>query len=423
MRTNTRHPQATAPRRVVVTGLGAITPCGLDAPSSWQAAVDGRSGIGPITKFDTTGWAVRIAGEVLGFDPTELSRADKKRMDTFTQYGVVASLEAVRDAGLDLDGGLGERAGVYVGTGIGGVPEIARMALTLENEGIKRVSPFFIPRSLTNLAAGHVAMRLGAQGPSLCISTACATGNHSIGEAWRVLRSGEADVVVAGGTESAIIPLGHGGFMVMRALSKRNDDPQTASRPFDIDRDGFVMGEGAGILVLEELEHARARGARIYCELLGYALNNDAHHMTAPPPGHAGAVRCMKAALRAARIEPSEVDYVNAHGTSTPANDENEVAAIKTVFGDHAQRLLVSSTKSVTGHLLGAAGGVEALFCARALHEGVAPPTATLQTPDPTFGLDFVQGEARQAPLDVAVSNAFGFGGTNATLVFGRFTG
>lgn len=410
-------------RRVVLTGLGAISPCGLDAASSWDAAVAGRSGIGPITRFDASDWPVRIAGEVDGFSPDALSHGDRKRMDTFSQYAVVASLEAVADAGLDPTEPLGDRAGVYVGTGIGGVPEIADKAVILHERGIRRISPFFIPRSLGNLAAGHVAMRLGARGPSLNISTACATGNHSIGEAWRVIRSGEAEVVVAGGAESAIIPLGLGGFMVMKALSKRNDSPQTASRPFDVDRDGFVMGEGAGVVVLEELEHARARGARIYCELVGYALTNDAHHMTAPPPGHEGAVRCMEAALRAARLSPDAVDYVNAHGTSTPANDENEVEALKTVFGSHASRLLVSSTKSVTGHLLGAAGGIEAVFCAKALHEGVVPPTATLETPDPGFGLDFVPREARKVPIGVALSNAFGFGGTNATLVFTRFTG
>ena len=410
-------------RRVVLTGLGAISPCGLDAPSSWAAAVAGRSGIGRITRFDASDWPVQIAGEVDGFAAPGLSHGDRKRMDTFSQYAVVASVEAVADAGLSIDQPLGERAGVYVGTGIGGVPEIADKAVILHEQGIRRISPFFIPRSLGNLAAGHVAMRLGAMGPSLNISTACATGNHCIGEAWRVIRSGEADVVVAGGAEAAIIPLGLGGFMVMKALSKRNDDPTTASRPFDIDRDGFVMGEGAGIVVLEELEHARARGARIYCEVTGYALTNDAHHMTAPPPGHTGAVRCMRAALRAAKVAPDAVDYVNAHGTSTPANDENEVQAIKTVFGDHARRLMVSSTKSVTGHLLGAAGGLEAVFCARALRDGVVPPTATLDTPDPAFGLDFVPREARQAPIGVAVSNAFGFGGTNATLVLSRFSG
>ncbi len=407
-------------RRVVITGLGAVSPCGNDARSSWASAVAGRSGIGPITRFDATDWPVQIAGEVRDFQGKGLSHADRKRMDRFSQFAMVAALEAVEDAGLPVDGSLGERTGVYIGTGIGGVPEIAENAVSLQENGVRRLSPFFIPRSLPNLAGGHVAMRLGAQGPSLCISTACATGNHSIGEAARVIRSGDADIVVAGGSEAAIIPLGLGGFMVMKALSRRNDDPLTASRPFDRDRDGFVMGEGAGVVVLEEREHALARGATIYCELLGYAQNNDAHHMTAPPPGHAGAVRCMRAALVNAGLGPQDIDYVNAHGTSTPANDIEEAAAIVTVFGDHARRMMVSSTKSVTGHLLGAAGGLEAVFCAMALSKGMVPPTATLQNRDEAIDLDLVPGEARAAPLRAALSNAFGFGGTNAVLVFGH---
>jgi 3-oxoacyl-[acyl-carrier-protein] synthase II len=400
-----------------------VNPCGHDVPQTWDAITAGRSGIGRITNFDASDWPVQIAGEVRGWDPLSvLDRRSVKRMDLFMQYAVAASLEAVADAGLEPgEGGLGDRAGVYVGTGIGGLAEIVRGAVNFEAEGYRGLTPFFIPRALTNLAAGQVAMRLGARGPSLCVSTSCATGNHSIGEAWRNIRSGGADIIVAGGAEASVLPVGIAGFMVMKALSKRNDDPETASRPFDQDRDGFVMSEGAGIVVLESLVHARARGAEIYCELVGYGLTNDAYHITQPPPGHAGAVRCMQLALESAELAPEAVDYINAHGTSTPQNDINETQAIKTVFGQFARELAVSSTKSMTGHLLGAAGGLEAVLCAKTISTGLIPPTATLQTPSEGCDLDYVPGSARAAQVNTVLSNAFGFGGTNASLVFQRY--
>jgi len=409
-------------RRVVVTGVGTICPCGNDVASTWDAVVAGRSGIGLITRFDTEGWSVRIAGEVKGFDPEDhLDRRAIKRLETFTIYAMVAAKEALIDAGFDPNAQLGDRAGVYVGSGIGGLDEIDRGAELFRATGPKALTPFFIPRALVNLAAGQVALAHGARGPSLCISTACATGNHSIGEAGRVIRGGDADLVIAGGTEAAVSPLGIAGFMAMRAMSRRNDDPATASRPFDKDRDGFVMSEGSGIVILEELDHARARGARIYAELVGYGLSNDAHHVTAPPPGHEGAVRCMRMALASAGLAPEAIDYVNAHGTSTQANDVEETRALKTVFGEHAPSLLVSSTKSMTGHLLGAAGGLEAVLSVKALHHGIVPPTATLSEPDPECDLDYVPGQARQAPIRAVLSNAFGFGGTNAALIFRSF--
>ncbi|MFH1468900.1 MAG: beta-ketoacyl-ACP synthase II [Pseudomonadota bacterium] len=408
-------------RRVVVTGLGALTPCGLDVASTWGAMLAGRSGIGPITRFDAGGWPVRIAGEVRGFEPAaHFGHAELKRLDRFTQFALVAAVEAVADAGLSLPGAAPERVGVYLGTGIGGLGEIEASALALAAEGPKGVSPFFLPRILTNMAAGQVALRFGAQGPSLCVSTACAAGNHSIGEAWRVIRSGEADVVLAGGAEACIDPVAVAGFLVMRSLSRRNDDPARASRPFDRERDGFVMSEGAAVLVLEEREHARRRGARIHAELVGYALTNDAHHITAPPPDGAGAARCMAQALRVAGVGTEDVGYVNAHGTSTPANDAAETRALHAVFGPHAHRLAVSSTKSVTGHLLGAAGGVEAVATVLALARGILPPTATLQEPDPACDLDYIPTHPRARSVEVALSNAFGFGGTNACLVFRR---
>jgi 3-oxoacyl-[acyl-carrier-protein] synthase II len=364
---------------------------------------------------------VQIGGQVDGFEPSDhFDRKQARRMERFVQFALVAAREAVADAGLPVDTRLGERAGVYVGSGIGGAPAIARHSLVLAESGPRRISPFFIPQSLTNLAGGYIAMEHGCEGPSLCVSTACATGNHSIGEAWRVIRSGDADVIIAGGTEASLFDLGLAGFMAMRALSRRNDDPERASRPFDASRDGFVMSEGAGIVVMESLEHARARGARIYAEVLGYALTNDAHHITSPPEGHAGAVRCMRLALRAAGLEPSDVQYINAHGTSTMANDRAESEAIRTVFGDHADRLMVSSTKGSTGHLLGAAGGLEAVFCARAIADQVVPPTAHFEEPGEGCDLDYVATGPRSAPVRYALSNAFGFGGTNAVVIFGR---
>lgn len=406
--------------RVVVTGLGTINPCGNSVTETWNAICEGQSGIGRISAFDVEDWPVQIAGEVKNWNPAEaLDRKAVKRMDRFMQFALVASLEAVADAGLDASGdGLGDRAGVYVGSGIGGLDELVGGAQSVADAGWKGLSPFFIPRVLTNLAAGQVAMKIGARGPSLCVSTACASGNHSIGEGMHAIRRGEADIVVAGGAEASVLPIGIGGFMVMKALSKRNDDPERASRPFDADRNGFVMGEGAGIVVLESLEHALARGARIYCEVSGYALTNDAFHITQPPKGHLGAVRCMKAALNDARIDPQAVDYINAHGTSTDANDRNESLGIRSVFGSHADSLMVSSTKSMTGHLLGAAGGLEAVLMAKAIQESIVPPTSTFEQAGEDCDLDYVPGTARQAQIGVGVSNSFGFGGTNAVLVF-----
>ncbi|MDP6933934.1 MAG: beta-ketoacyl-ACP synthase II [Myxococcota bacterium] len=411
-------------RRVVITGIGIVSPCGLDAATTWENLVEGRCAVDRITLFDTSDWSVQIAAEVRNWDPSQyLSRQQIKRLDRFAQFAMVAAEEVVRDAGLDATTPLGDRAGVYVGSGIGGCAEFDKGSVDLHSGGPKAISPFFIPKVLTNLAAGHVAMKYGARGPSLCISTACASGNHSIGEAWRVIRTGDADLVIAGGAEAGISRLGMAGFMSMKALSKRNDDPGTASRPFDVDRNGFVMGEGAGMVMIEALEHAQARGARIYAELIGYGLSNDAYHITAPPPDGDGAVRCMNMALRSARVEPEEVDYINAHGTSTPANDRIETLAIKRVFGDHAKKLMVSSTKSMTGHLLGAAGGLETAVSAKALHHGLIPPTATLQQADPECDLDYVPGSSREQSISTAISNSFGFGGTNATLVLRRYSG
>jgi 3-oxoacyl-[acyl-carrier-protein] synthase II len=410
--------------RVVVTGLGAVSPCGLDVAETWSSICAGQSGAGPITTFSTEGWKVRIAAEVKGFDPTGIfGRRDARRMDRFTQFGVAAAEQAIRDAGLETSVPLGERVAVYVGSGIGGIHEIEKGSIDVHLRGPKAVSPFFVIKCLANLTAGHISIRYGILGPCLSVSTACAVGNHSIGEAWRLLAMRGADVVIAGGCEAPITPVSIAGFSVMRALSKRNDDPRRASRPFDTARDGFLMGEGAGILVMETLTHARARGAKIYAEVVGYASTSDAHHITAPSPGHAGAVRCMRAALATAGIAPQDVDYINAHGTSTPQNDINEALAIREVFGDAAAAIHVSSTKASTGHLLGAAGGLEAVLTVKALQEGIVPPTATLETVDPDIDVLGLQlpSEALSAPLGVAISNAFGFGGTNATLVFRRW--
>ena len=384
--------------------------------------VAGRAGTAKVGRWDPSGLPVQIAAEVKGFTPD--LRIDKKmirRLDLFAQYAMYAADEALQDAGIAPSESGDPRLGVYVGTGIGGLQEIVNGSRLFDAQGWKGLSPFFIPRALTNLAGGQIAIRYGAQGPSLCVTTACATGNHAIGEAWRVIRDDDADVVIAGGCEAAITPVGLSGFMVMRALSKRNDDPATASRPFDKGRDGFVMGEGAGILVLEELDHARTRGAKIYAEVIGYGLNNDAFHDTAPSPGGAGAARCMQMALRSAKIAATDVDYINAHGTSTPQNDVSETHAVKSVFGEHARQLWVSSTKGVTGHLLGAAGGVESVASVLALKTGIIPPTANLFEPDPECDLDYVPLVARERSVRHVVSNSFGFGGVNATLVFRRF--
>ena len=417
-------------RRVVVTGLGCVSPCGLDALSTWDAVVAARSGIGPITRFDASDYQSRIAGEVRGFDgEARLGGRATRRLGLFMQYALAAADEAMADAGYDLgslrEGGepgprwpVDHRFGVYIGSGIGGFPEIVEQAEELFRGGIRTVSPLFIPRSLINLAAGQVAIRYGARGPSLCVATACAVGNHAIGEAWRAIRDGDADVIIAGGTEASLTPLGYGGFMNMKALSRRNEEPTRASRPFDIDRDGFVMGEGSGVVVLEEYESARQRGARIYCELRGYGSTTDAHHVTAPSPGGAGAARAMARAMQTAGLNPEDIDYINAHGTSTPANDPAEIAAIRAALGESASRVMVSSTKSVTGHLLGAAGGLEAVITSLALYRGVVPPTANLERPDPECALDCVPLVAREVRIRAALSNGFGFGGTNAVLAF-----
>jgi 3-oxoacyl-[acyl-carrier-protein] synthase II len=409
-------------RRVVLTGLGALTPIGNTAEELWTGLTEGRSGIGPITKFDATAYDTRIAGEIKNFDP--LAFVDKKearRLDPYLQYAIASSVMAVGDAGLDPTRVDGERFGVMIGSGIGGITTLLEGEKVRETKGPDRVSPFVIPMLIINMASGLVSMRFGAKGPNSSVVTACATGNHAIGDAFRIIQRDDADVMIAGGAEAIIVPLTIAGFCAMKAMSTRNDDPQKASRPFDAGRDGFVCGEGAGIVVLESLEHARRRDARIYAEIIGYGMTGDAHHMTAPDPEGDGAARAMARALKDARLTPSDVGYVNAHGTSTPYNDRFETVAIKRVFGDHARKLAVSSTKSMTGHLLGAAGGVEAIATALALHHGLLPPTINYETPDPDCDLDYVPNQARKQDVDVALSNAFGFGGTNATLVFRKY--
>ena len=408
-------------RKVVVTGLGAISPLGIGVEETWKRAIAGESGIGPITKFEASGLPSRIAGEVKGFKPEEfMSRKLVSRIDTFIQYAVAASRMALEDAGLPT-ADLGPSAGVIIGVGMGGMGVVENYSLVLREKGWRRITPFFIPMVIPNMAAGQVAMLFGAKGPNTAVCTACAAGNHAIGEAFRLVREGRAEVMICGGTESLITPLSVGGFAIMKALSTRNEDPRRASRPFDAQRDGFVMAEGCGILVLESLEHAKARGARIYAEIVGYGLNADAYHMTAPHPEGEGAVRCMEMALADAGLKPQEVDYINAHGTSTPLNDAAETKAIKKVFGEHAYKLAVSSTKSMTGHLLGGAGGLEAVFTVKAVHEDLIPPTINYEEPDPDCDLDYVPNEARRTRVRVAMSNAFGFGGTNAVLVFKKF--
>lgn len=407
-------------RRVVVTGQGMITPLGVGVEQTWKALCNGQSGIGRITRFDPAGYPSQIAGEVKGFDPAQfIEKKDIKKMDTFIQYAVGASRMAADDAGLKVTKDDADRVGVYIGAGIGGLPAIEHYHKVLQEKGPDRVSPFFIPMVIINLASGQVAIRLGARGPNSCAVTACATGNHCIGDALRIIQRGEADVMLAGGTESCISPLAVAGFSSARALSTRNDDPAHASRPFDRDRDGFVLGEGAGVLVLEEFERARRRGARIYCEVVGYAMTSDAFHITAPPDDGEGAIRCMELAIQDAGVSKDDIGYINAHATSTFA-DKVETEAIKRVFGERAYRIPVSSTKSMTGHLLGASGGVEAAFCVLAIHDGLVPPTTNLEHPDPECDLDYVPGQARSATVKVAMSNSFGFGGVNACLLFKR---
>ncbi len=406
-------------RRVVVTGLGIVCPVGIGVAASWEGILAGRSGIGPITRFDASAFPSRIAGEVKGFDVGQyLSAKEARRYDTFIHYGLVATMEAVKDAGLESYGGDKERVGVCIGSGIGGLPMIEETHEHYRTGGLRKISPFFVPGSIINMISGLVSIHYGFQGPNLATVSACSTANHSLGEAARLIEYGDADVMVAGGSESTVSPLGVGGFCASRALSTRNDDPATASRPWDTGRDGFVLGEGAGILVLEELEHAKARGARVYCELAGYGMSADAHHITSPPEDGGGARRSMLNALRNAGMATTDIQYINAHGTSTPLGDVAECIAVKRAFGDHAAKLVVSSTKSMTGHLLGAAGGVEAVFTVLALRDQVAPPTANLFEPDPQCDLDFAPLHARPMPIRGALSNSFGFGGTNATLVF-----
>jgi 3-oxoacyl-[acyl-carrier-protein] synthase II len=406
-------------RRVVVTGLGIISPVGIGVADAWANILAGRSGIGRITRFDVSTFPSQIAGEVKGFDVTKyLSGKEARRYDTFIHYGLVATMEAVKDAGLEGYTGDKERAGVCIGSGIGGLPMIEETHNNYLQGGLRKVSPFFVPGSIINMIAGLVSIHYGYQGPNLGTVSACSTANHSIGEAARLIEYGDADIMLAGGSESTVSPLGVGGFCASRALSTRNDAPESASRPWDVGRDGFVLGEGAGVLVLEELEHAKARGARIYCELTGYGMSADAHHITAPPESGDGARRSMLNALKNAGMQRTDIDYINAHGTSTPLGDLAECVAVKRAFGDHAHKLAVSSTKSMTGHLLGAAGGIEAVFTVLAMRDQIAPPTANLVDVDPACDLDFVPLTARRMKIRGALSNSFGFGGTNATLAF-----
>ena len=408
-----------AHRRIVVTGLGIISPVGIGLTAAWSNILAGHSGIARITRFDSSHFPVHIAAEVKDFDVGQyLSVKEARRYDTFVHYGLVSTMEAIKDAGLDGYTGDMERVGVCVGSGIGGLPMIEDTQSAYLNGGWRKISPFFVPGSIINMISGLVSIHYGYKGPNLATVSACSTANHSIGEAARLIEYGDADIMVAGGAESTISPLGIGGFCASRALSMHNDDPATASRPWDVGRDGFVLGEGAGILVLEELEHAKARGARIYCELTGYGMSADAYHITAPPADGDGAARSMLNALKNAKMLTTDIDYINAHGTSTPLGDVAECNGLKRAFGEHAYKLAVSSTKSMTGHLLGAAGGIEAVFTVLALRDQVAPPTANLVNLDPKCDLDFVPGVARKMPIRAALSNSFGFGGTNATLVF-----
>jgi 3-oxoacyl-[acyl-carrier-protein] synthase II len=406
----------------VVTGLGAITPLGNSVPDYWRAVCEGRSGVGPITRFDPKRLDVRIAAQVNGFDPLKvIEKKELKKLDLFIQYALAAGVEAVEDARIDFSRVDPTRAGALVGSGIGGILSILEWHRVLLEKGPGRISPFFVPSLIVNMASGQLSIRYKLKGPNSSVVTACATGNHAIGDAFKIIQRGDADLMVAGGSEAIIDELTIGGFAQMKALSTRNDAPERASRPFDAGRDGFVAGEGAGIVVLESVEHARRRGAAVYAELVGYGMTADAHHMTAPDPDGDGAARAMAAALRDGGLRPEDVGYVNAHGTSTPYNDKTETLAIKHVFGDHARRLAVSSTKSMTGHLLGAAGGIEAVVTVLALQQGILPPTINYETPDPECDLDYVPNVARKVEVEAAISNGFGFGGTNATLAFRRW--
>ncbi|MEO8481246.1 MAG: beta-ketoacyl-ACP synthase II [Acidobacteriota bacterium] len=409
-------------RRVVVTGVGLLSSVGIGTEACWEALCAGRSGIGPITHFDASKFAARIAGEVKGFDPLQyMDKKDVKKADVFIQFALAASEFAVRDARLEVTPDIADNVGVFIASGIGGFSTIESEHLALINGGPRRISPFFIPASIINLAAGQVSIRFGARGPNLATCTACTASAHAIGESYEIIRRGDADVMITGGSEASITPMGVGGFAALRALSTRNDEPERASRPFDKDRDGFVVGEGAGMVIIEELEGARRRGATIYAEIVGYGLSGDAYHLTGQPEDGNGAVRSMRMALRKAGLQPDAIDYINAHGTSTPINDPTETLAVRTVFGDHAKTLVMSSTKSMTGHLLGAAGGLEAGITALAIRDQVAPPTINLDEPDPACDLDYAPKVKRPMKIDYALSNSFGFGGTNGTLLLKRY--
>ncbi|MEG6584081.1 beta-ketoacyl-ACP synthase II [Dendrosporobacter sp. 1207_IL3150] len=409
-------------KRVVVTGIGAITPVGSGKDEFWQSLLAGKSGIGPITRFDASDYTTRIAGEVKDFEPAKyIDKKEAKRMDRCTQFAVAAAKMAFEDSGMDLDKTDRTRVGVVVGTGIGGIDTLHDQYKTLFDKGPGRVSPFFVPMMIANMAAGQTSITFGLQGPSTCVVTACATGTNSIGDAFKIIQRGDADVMVAGGTEACISPAAVAGFCAMKAMSTRNDEPQKASRPFEKERDGFVMGEGSGIVILESLEHALARGAHIYAEVAGYGFNADAYHITAPAPEGVQAAKCMEMAIKDAGIAPSDVSYINAHGTSTPLNDKNESLAIKALFGDHAYKVAVSSIKSMTGHLLGAAGGIEAIASVLAVANDMIPPTINYETPDNDLDLDYVPNVARKQVVNVAISNSFGFGGHNATILVKKY--
>ncbi len=409
-------------RRVVVTGIGLVTPLGTGTEKTWQNILNGKSGVAPITRFDASGFASQIAAEVKDFHSEDyFDKKSVRHLDLFVQYGIVAARMAVADSGLVITEKNCNRAAVITGCGMGGLPTIEKNHNVYLDRGSKRISPFFIPMAIPNMPSGHISMQIGAKGPNLSLSTACAAGTHAVGEAYKSIVYGSCDIAVTGGTESVICPLGVGGFSSMKALSTRNDDPEKASRPFDSGRDGFIIAEGAGMLVIEELEHAISRGAQIYAEVIGSGASSDAYHIAAPPENGEGAARCMKMALSDAGLQPSDIDYINAHGTSTPLNDRCETAAIKTVFGDHAKKLAISSTKSMTGHALGAAGGLEAAFTALSIKEQIAPPTINLDGPSPECDLDYVPNQSRKMEIRAALSNSFGFGGTNGVVVMKRF--
>ena len=411
-------------RRVVVTGVGLVSPTGIGVETAWKNVCAGKSGIGPLTRFNSDGFETKIAGEVKGFNPELfIEKKELKKMDLFIQFSLIAAREALEDSQLRITPENDDRIGVIVGTGLGGLPSIEKYHQILMEKGPSRISPFFIPMLIANLASGQIAIHFGAKGPNTCVVTACATGGHCIGEAFRAIVYGDAEAIIAGGAEANITPLTIGGFNAMKALSTRNDEPEKASRPFEKNRDGFVVGEGAGIVILEELEFALKRSAPIYGELVGFGYTGDAYHITAPSPGGDGAIRCMRMAMNDAGLKPEEIDYINAHGTSTPLNDLTETLAIKKTFGDHAKKIPISATKSMTGHLLGAAGSTEAIFTLLSIRDGILPPTINYDEPDPECDLDYVPNVARRQPVNVAMSNAFGFGGTNATLVFRKFTG